>query len=369
MERLEVKTESDCYSILIGEKLFSASTTRTELERHLRDRTCLLITDDTVGSLYGTRLLRIIREAGARDCNVVSFSPGEPSKTLDSIARICREAVRVGLDRNSRIVALGGGVVGDMAGFAAAVYMRGIPFIQVPTTLLAMVDSSVGGKTAVDLPEGKNLIGAFHQPLLVLAELSWLQTLPPRQIRCGAAEIIKYGMILDPVFFEFLEESAKALTALDVPVCHRVVRESCRMKAKVVAEDEKESRGIREILNFGHTFGHALEALGGYSSLTHGEAVAVGMVMASDLSERLELAPTGTAERLKNLLDAVGLPCRTPLAGGTPGTVIEAMFRDKKVRNGILRLVLVRDIGTAEVIELDDHGLLGEVIGRHCGKP
>ncbi|NOY82252.1 MAG: 3-dehydroquinate synthase [Kiritimatiellaeota bacterium] len=355
--------------MLAAEGALALPAVRRELRERLADRDCFVITDDTVGPLYLAPLVRVVKEVGARSCATTAFPAGEASKTLATLGDLCRRAVENGLDRQALFIALGGGVVGDLTGFAAATYMRGVAYIQVPTTLLAMVDSSVGGKTAVDLPEGKNLVGAFHQPELVLAQLNWLRTLPPRQVRCGVAEVIKYGVILDPEFFAYLEASMPELLVLDATVCRQVVLQSCRLKAQVVAQDENESKGIREILNFGHTFGHAVEALGGYSTVTHGEAVAVGMLMAAGLSERLGLAPEGTAARLEALIRAAGLPVRAQPPGATPDAILEGMSRDKKVKHGQLRLVLVRDIGVAQVVECNDRELLLEVIGRYCGQP
>ncbi len=369
VERLEVQTESGPYPILVAEGTLSLPPVRRELRERLADRDCLIVTDDAVAPLYLAPLARAVEAAGARSWTTTVFPAGEASKTLATLANLYHLAVGNGLGRNALFIALGGGVVGDVTGFAAATYMRGIAYIQVPTTLLAMVDSSVGGKTAVDLPEGKNLVGAFHQPELVLAELNWLRSLPPRQVRCGVAEVIKYGVILDPEFFAYLEAAMPMLLALDATACRHVVLQSCRLKAQVVARDEKESKGIREILNFGHTFGHAIEALGGYSALTHGEAVAVGMLMAAELSERLGLASGGTAARLEALVQAAGLPVRARLPGAAAEAVLESMFRDKKVRRGRLRLVLVRDIGAVQVVECAERKLLLEVIGRYSGQP
>jgi 3-dehydroquinate synthase len=249
-------------------------------------------------------------------------------------------------NRTTTLIALGGGVVGDITGFAAATYQRGVDFIQIPTTLLAQVDSSVGGKTAINHSSGKNLIGAFHQPVCVLADLEMLSSLPPREYRAGMAEVIKYGVIADPGFFDWLETNATALLDQDTEALAHAVARSCELKAAIVAEDERES-GRRALLNFGHTFGHAIEALTGYTRFVHGEAVAIGMVMAADLSIREGTLGPADGRRIRSLIEAVGLPVVPPDLPANEFLV--AMGMDKKVVDGRLRLILVRGIGDAFV--------------------
>ena len=254
----------------------------------------------------------------------------------------------MGASRDATIVALGGGVIGDLAGFAAACWMRGIAFVQIPTTLLAMVDSSVGGKTAVNLPQGKNLVGAFHQPRAVVIDTSTLATLPDRELRSGIAEVVKYAAIADVEFFAWLEANADALLARDAQALAHAIAVSCRQKAGVVARDETE-QGERALLNFGHTFGHALEAVAGYGQLLHGEAIAIGMCLAAKLSATRNLAPREDFDRLRGLLQTFGLPTEVP--GGVDfDAVVAAMRLDKKNVSGRLRLILWRGVGRAEIV-------------------
>lgn len=307
----------------------------------------LVVTDTHVARLYGPLCLRTIRAAGSRP-TLVAIPPGERSKRMAVAERICREAVRHGQDRRSMMVALGGGVVGDLAGFVAAVLYRGISLVQAPTTLLAMVDSSVGGKTAVDLPEGKNLVGAFYQPKWVGIGLSVLATLPEREYRCGLAEVVKYGVIRDAAFFEEIERETDALLRRDLHVLEKVVTRCCQIKAEVVSADEHET-GLRAILNFGHTLGHALELCGGYRRWRHGEAVALGMRFAACLSVRERQFPTDQYRRLVILLARLGLPVAWP-RGAAPvpwPRLRNAMSTDKKARGGVPRFVLVERLGSA----------------------
>ncbi|HEX7970355.1 MAG TPA: 3-dehydroquinate synthase, partial [Stellaceae bacterium] len=265
------------------------------------------------------------------------------------LADTCDGLLAAGIERRDLVIALGGGVIGDLAGFAAATLLRGIDYVQVPTTLLAQVDSSVGGKTAIDTPQGKNLVGAFHQPLLVLADIDALATLPRRELLSGYAEVVKYGLIRDRGFYEWLEAHGAALLAGDAASRQEAVMRSCAAKAALVAADERED-GERALLNFGHTFGHALEVAGGFSDrLLHGEAVALGMQLAFDLSARLGLCPADTAARVRRHLAAMGLPGEiAQAAGGAPAAALLAhMQKDKKVKDGRITLILARDIGDA----------------------
>lgn len=301
------------------------------------------VTDSRVKELYGDWLSRSF---GATEPFV--FPAGEGSKTFATVEAICRAAARERFDRKACFVALGGGVTGDMTGFAAAIYMRGVDFIQIPTTLLAMVDSSVGGKTGADLPEGKNLIGAFHQPKLVLIDPDFLNTLPVREIRCGLAEIIKTGVILDADLFAALEKDPASLTGrIDPGRCTKIIRRCCECKAGVVEADEREA-GVRAILNYGHTFGHAVEMLSGFS-ISHGEGVAIGMSAAAELAVARGTLTRVDAERQRRLLEAVGLPVALPREYSIPA-VLDAMTRDKKSSGGRIRVVLPEGIGRAGVV-------------------
>ncbi len=267
-------------------------------------------------------------------------------------------------DRGCTLIALGGGVVGDMAGFAAASYQRGVDFIQIPTTLLAQVDSSVGGKTGVNHALGKNMIGAFHQPNSVIADTSTLATLPDPELSAGLAEIIKYGLIVDADFFDWLEQNMTALLARDEQALIYAIKRSCEIKADIVASDEHE-RGRRALLNLGHTFGHAIEAVAGYGNWLHGEAVAAGTAMAMDLSCRMGALPDSQQQRARNLLQSAGLPLKPP-AGMTGEQFLDYMSRDKKTRDGQLRLILMEAIGQAVVVEHDERELIGQTFAHYC---
>lgn len=306
-----------------------------------------VITDDTVAGLYGERFAAALAAAGVRSDSIV-LPAGEGAKSLDHLGRVLDWLLGLGIERASLVAALGGGVVGDLAGFAAAVALRGIPFVQVPTTLLAQVDSAVGGKTGINSRHGKNLIGAFHQPRLVLADTGSLDSLPPRDLRAGYAEVVKYGLIDRPDFFAWLEEGgAAALLAGDPAARRRAIRASCESKAAIVAADERES-GRRALLNLGHTFGHALEAAAGYTdALRHGEAVAIGLVLAYGLSARLGLCPAVDAERVRRHVEAAGLPAALPAWAPDAESLLALMGKDKKVAGGRLTFILARGIGHA----------------------
>jgi 3-dehydroquinate synthase len=289
------------------------------------------------------KLERALRGAGLR--RTIIFDDREESKNIATVERVCRELVRAGADRRSLLVAAGGGVVGDVAGFVAASYLRGVGLVHVPTTLVAHVDSAIGGKTGVNLPEGKNLVGAFYSPRLVLADPATLETLPAREFRSGLYEVIKYGVISDPRLFVFLENSIEALANRDARALDFVIPRCIQAKAGVVGRDERES-GLREILNFGHTFAHAFETATRYRKYLHGEAVGWGMIAASRLSQRMGLLSAKDATRIENLVRRVGpLPS---LPAAKPSRLVAIMHADKKVRGGKLRLVLTRKIGTAE---------------------
>jgi 3-dehydroquinate synthase len=340
---LSVELGARRYLIRIGEGLLSDPG---ELSKQVPGRHALVVTDENVAPLYLERVRRALSE---RTTAEVVLPAGEREKNLARFQQLLGALAELGANRDATVVALGGGVVGDLAGFAAACWMRGIRFVQVPTTLLAMVDSSVGGKTAVDLPSGKNLVGAFHQPSAVLADTAVLSTLPARELRAGLAEVAKAAAIGDPEFFAWLERNADALLRRDDAAIAEAIWRSCAFKAGVVARDETE-RGERALLNFGHTFGHAIEAEQGFGGLLHGEAVAVGMALASRLSTALGRAPTADGERLAALLERWGLPTALP-PGLDPDALLTRMRLDKKSLSGRLRLVLWRGIGRAELVE------------------
>lgn len=306
-------------------------------------RRCALITDDQVGPLHAGRAMGSLREAGF-DPVEVSVKAGERSKRWETVARCHDQLAAARLERRSFVVALGGGVVGDLAGFVAATYLRGLPFVQVPTTLLAQVDSSVGGKVGINLKAGKNLVGAFHQPRLVLCDLDVLGTLPGREFRAGLAEVIKYGVIADAAMFRRLERGMERLLARDPRELAWVVARSCHLKAWVVGQDETET-GLRAILNFGHTVGHGLEAISAYGRWLHGEAISVGQVLASRLSVERMGMPHADAGRVRALLARAGLPVEARLSAGQAARLAQAMQLDKKVVGGEVRFVLARRIG------------------------
>ena len=343
MESLRVELGDRGYDILIGEGLLASLGER--LKPVCAGARVAVLSNHTVWGLYGAEARRSLTEAGLEPAEVV-IPDGEEHKGLLWMEIILGEFLKHGIDRTCTIVALGGGVVGDMAGFAAASYMRGIRFVQVPTTLLAQVDSSVGGKTGVNHPLGKNMIGAFWQPSLVLADLSTLKTLPARELRAGLAEVIKYGVIRDAEFFEFLANSKDEIMALAPTALTHIVKRSCQIKAEIVAEDEREG-GIRAVLNFGHTIGHAIETVTGYSKLLHGEAIAIGMVYAARLSAKVGQMPEADAIRVEELIRLYGLPHQIP-ADVLPSALMDAMARDKKSVAGEVRFVLPKSLGSVE---------------------
>jgi 3-dehydroquinate synthase len=313
-------------------------------------RKAAIVTNPTVAAPYLEPVRKSLKRAGF-SATVFEVPDGERYKTTRWVNRIYDHLVSERFDRESFVVALGGGVVGDMAGFAAATFLRGIPFVQVPTTLVAQVDSSVGGKTGVNHPSGKNLIGAFHQPRLVHMDMETLATLPRRELLAGIAEVVKYGVIADPAFFAYLEKHADGVLALDAKVMARVVKRCCEIKADVVAADERETSGVRAILNYGHTVGHALEAVTRYRRYKHGEAVAVGMVAAARMAVRMGRLPAADADRQRDLLERFGLPVELPRRLDRED-LLGAMTLDKKVRAGRIRMVLADRIGHVELVSL-----------------
>jgi 3-dehydroquinate synthase len=334
MKTISVDLGERSYPIIIGRGLMDGNFV---LADYVPGSDCLVVSNETVAPLY---LDRLKQNLAGREVASISLADGESFKTLATMQTILDKLVASGANRDTTVIALGGGVVGDIAGFAAACYMRGVAFIQVPTTLLAQVDSSVGGKTGVNHEKGKNLIGAFHQPQIVLIDTDTLNTLPMREVRAGLAEVIKHGVICDPTFFAWLESNMTALLEKDPEALAHAIQRSCEIKAEVVAEDERET-GRRAILNFGHTFGHAIERCLGYGEWLHGEAVAAGMMMAAELSG-LEAADLS---RLKNLVAAAGLPTEPPAIARERW--LEAMGLDKKVQHKKLRFVLLRSLGEA----------------------
>ena len=340
-QQLTVQLGERSYPILIGAGLLDRADL---IDTLLPARKVAVVTSTVVSPLYFPQLRRSL---GDREVVEVVLPDGEVHKTLPGISRVLDVLVANRLGRDGLVVALGGGVVGDMAGFAAACYQRGIDFAQVPTTLLAQVDSSVGGKTGVNHPGGKNLIGAFHQPIAVLADTRTLDTLPDRELRAGLAEVIKYGLIGDEPFFAWLEQHAEALLARDPEALAHAIRRSCDTKAAIVARDEFE-QGDRALLNLGHTFGHAIETATGYSSWLHGEAVGAGMLMAATLSQHAGLMDAASVQRIKALLLRVGLPLDAR-AEVTREAAMAAMRIDKKVKAGKLRFILMRGIGRSFV--------------------
>lgn len=357
--RLDVDLGERSYPILIGPGLLAELTC---WRPYVRDRQVLVVSNDTVAPLY----LKAVEAALAGfDLHRVILPDGEQYKDLDTLNRIFDALLEARLGRDVTLVALGGGVVGDMAGFAAACYQRGVDFIQVPTTLLAQVDSSVGGKTGVNHPLGKNMIGAFHQPRAVIADTDTLRTLPERELAAGLAEVVKYGLIRDPDFFAWLEAHREALLARDADALAEAIERSCRNKAAVVAADEREA-GQRALLNLGHTFGHAIEAGMGYGVWLHGEAVAAGMVLAAELSARLGWLGTADVSRTRALLAGFGLPVDPPSALSAERW-LALMAVDKKVQAGRLRLVLLRGIGTAVVTADFDAAVLRALLEEISG--
>ncbi|MCA0894709.1 3-dehydroquinate synthase [Microbulbifer agarilyticus] len=359
MHRLDVDLGERSYPILIGSGLLTDSS---QFEQYIRGKQVLVVTNETIAPLYLKTVLDGLKVFSKVD--VVELPDGEAFKTLDTVNRVFDSLLENRHDRGTTIVALGGGVVGDMSGFAAACYQRGVDFVQVPTTLLSQVDSSVGGKTGVNHPLGKNMIGAFYQPQLVLIDIDTLNTLPDRELSAGIAEVIKYGMICDPAFFDWLEENMDLLLGRDPQALAYAVERSCADKAAVVAEDERES-GRRAILNFGHTFGHAIEAVQGYGKWLHGEAVAAGMVMAAELSCLRGWMGKAEVARLRALLTKANLPQQSP-EDMTVEDYLNAMSVDKKVQDGKLRLVLLHALGDAQIISDTPKDQLVEAL-RACG--
>jgi 3-dehydroquinate synthase len=344
MQRVKVELGDRSYEILIGRDLLAELGSRCrKLKLGAR---CAIITDSNVAPHYGREAQGFL-EASGFQATLITIPAGEKSKSLKYVGECYDAMAKHRLERKSFVVALGGGVVGDLAGFVAASYLRGIPFVQVPTTLLAQVDSSVGGKTGINLKAGKNLVGAFYQPKLVLCDLATLDTLPMRELRSGLSEVIKYGIICDAFLFRRLEQQIEDALNRDPAVLAKIIARCCAIKAEVVSQDETET-GLRAILNFGHTVGHAIENISGYGKYLHGEAIAIGQVCAARLSQKILGLPASDIERIENLLARAGLPTTARFTTAQKQQLLVAMKLDKKVSQGEIKFVLARQIGRVE---------------------
>ncbi len=341
MRTVKVELAERSYPIFIGSNLLAD---KDLISRHLPQHRAAIVTDSVVAPLYLDAFAGALNDAGVEVIRMV-IPAGEQHKDWQTLGSVFDSLIAHRCERKTALIALGGGVIGDLTGFAAATYLRGVPFIQIPTTLLAQVDSSVGGKTAVNHPRGKNLIGAFYQPLAVIADTATLATLPQREIGAGLAEVIKYGLIRDPAFFSWLEANIDALTRRDDDALGYAIQRSCENKAEVVAADEREETGIRAQLNLGHTFGHAIEVGTGYGSWLHGEAVAAGMVIAARVSRHMGLMGDDEVTRIVTLLKRAHLPVVAPDLG--VDHYLDLMGLDKKVEGGKIRFILLRAIGSA----------------------
>ncbi|MEJ2041997.1 MAG: 3-dehydroquinate synthase [Reinekea sp.] len=359
MKTLTVDLGDRSYPIHIGNCLSQPDL----ILNRVPNKEVVIVTNDTIAPLYLNHLMTIF-EGAERKVQSVVLTDGEAYKNLEAINQIISHLLQHNISRKVALVALGGGVVGDITGFAAASYQRGVDFVQVPTTLLSQVDSSVGGKTGVNHPLGKNMIGAFKQPLAVFIDPSTLESLPQKELIAGFAEVIKHGAIYDIEYFSYLEQHIDAIFALDKEIIVEAILRSCQIKASVVAQDETE-QGLRAILNFGHTFGHAVETTLGYGKWLHGEAIGLGLVMAADLSARLSLISEENANRIARLVEKSGLPVRVP-ESMTEQDFITAMYRDKKVDAGSLRLVLLRRLGDAYVTDDFSHEALDATLSHFC---
>ncbi|TDX45411.1 3-dehydroquinate synthase [Orenia marismortui] len=362
MEQLKVELGERSYEIKIGYDILS------KVGQYLKELNLgskvMIITNELVDSLYGREVEQAIKKAGF-EVNIAKIGDGEEYKVLDSAKNLYDQAVNANLDRSSTIIALGGGVVGDIAGFIAATYMRGVNFVQIPTTVLAQVDSSVGGKVAVNHPQGKNLIGAFYQPKLVVADIKVLSTLEPRQLKAGLAEVIKYGVIWDKEFFHFLEAKREEILELDIKTMEYLLKRCCEIKAEVVAQDEREM-GIRAILNYGHTIGHALEAVTDYQRFVHGEGVAIGMVAAAKLANKLGILDLADVEKQEQLVKDFGLAVSFDAL--KINKIIKALAKDKKVKDGMIRFILAEEIGKVVIKSDLPHNIIREVLEELGGE-
>lgn len=359
MQTLRVELAERSYPIHIGvDLLFQVDL----ILPHLKNKKVVVVTNTTVAPLYLARMMATLAEGGIAALPII-LPDGEQYKNWETLNRVFDALLGAHCERSTTLIALGGGVIGDMGGFAASCYQRGMPFIQVPTTLLSQVDSSVGGKTAINHPLGKNMVGAFYQPKLVLADISTLETLPDRELRAGLAEVIKYGLIRDLEFFVWLEKNLDRLLVRDREALTIAVERSCANKAEVVAADERET-GERALLNLGHTFGHAIETGMGYGEWLHGEAVSAGTLIAIELSRRLGFVTVDEVSRVENLFSRAGLPVFGPSLGAE--RYLELMRHDKKIQDGKLRLVLLKEIGKAVVSDAADEADILAAISARC---
>ncbi|MFW5954035.1 MAG: 3-dehydroquinate synthase [Guyparkeria sp.] len=349
------------YPIFIDAGLIDSDT----LAPFIPSGRAVIVSNTTVAPLYAARLTSALEAAG-KQVDLLALPDGEQYKNLETLEQIYDFLMEKQVDRKTTLIALGGGVIGDITGFAAASFQRGVPFIQVPTTLLAQVDSSVGGKTGINHPRGKNMIGAFYQPRCVLADTDTLNTLPDRELSAGLAEVIKYGLLWDEDFLDWIEAHIDALRQRDPAALTEAIRQSCLIKAEIVRQDEREG-GIRALLNLGHTFGHAIEAGMGYGRWLHGEAIGAGMCMAAELSRRLGLIDPSACQRIERIVSAAGLPTRSP-AELSPLRLRELMSSDKKVENGRLRLVLLGRLGQARLIDnAPEDEIMAAIRATHAG--
>lgn len=355
MQTLNVELGSRSYPIHIGEDLYFQ---KDILQKHIHGNQAIIISNDTVAPLY---LEKLSEKLNFIDSKSIVLPDGEQYKTIASLEIIFDQLLKNKCARDVTLIALGGGVIGDITGFAAACYQRGVNFIQIPTTLLAQVDSSVGGKTGVNHPLGKNMIGAFYQPQCVIADIHTLHTLPARELSAGIAEVIKYGLLGDFEFYEWLQSNIENLLQLDNDSIEYAIKRSCECKAEIVASDEQEKTGLRALLNLGHTFGHAIETGMGYGTWLHGEAVACGMVVAAEFSQRLGKLTNTDVDSIKQLISAANLPIHLP-EGLSADKMLELMSIDKKVLNGKLNLILLNKIGQAELSGDYDRTLLYETL-------
>lgn len=346
MSKIRVELGERAYDIHVGERLLDRAG--EIVSAACKGRSVAIVTNRRIGELYAQRLQKSFSDAGISS-GVIVIPAGERYKTLATVRRIYERLLDMRLDRGGIVIGLGGGVIGDLAGFAAATYLRGVDFVQVPTSLLAQVDASVGGKTGANLTRGKNLIGAFHQPRAVIIDVSVLRTLPRREFRSGLAEVIKHGIIRDGGYFAFLESNLPAILRLSPRELGHTIGRSCEIKAEVVIQDERES-GLRRVLNFGHTVAHGIESLTGYKKYSHGEAVAIGMVSAALVSRNLGFASADDVSRIRAILGASGLPQSPPSEVG-PRAIVDAMGFDKKVTHGKLHVVLIKGIGKSFVAD------------------
>jgi 3-dehydroquinate synthase len=350
------KKSLSSYEIRIGYKIIDRMA--LIIAKNYKAGRYVMITDNSVGSIYAKQMMDSLKDVGL-NINLIEFSAGESSKNINTVLDIVGKLLELGADRSTMLIALGGGVVGDMVGFIASIYMRGIPYIQIPTTLIGQVDSSIGGKTAIDLPYGKNLLGTFYQPRAVFADLIFLETLPEKEFNNGLAEIIKYGIIDDEKMFSMLEENMDAVKSRDSALLAKLVENCCRIKKSIVEIDEKE-QGLRRLLNFGHTLGHAIEAESQFT-ISHGEGVALGMIAAARISEKMHYLDALQLKRIEEIILRAGLPVKIPRDFSVDG-IISRLAMDKKKRDDVVHFVLLRKIGMPFVNGGIENKLIGDVI-------